>query len=220
MAISSSRPRIVDLIAWALLAIALLFAVYVRVRLREFPLERDEGDAYLGQLILHDIPPYKLAYNIPRRDRPGLFRHDGGLWPDYGGHPPGTAGRRPATIVLLFRFARKLFDPLSAGMAAVSYAFLSASPSVLGLAAHATHFVTFFGLAGCRLCALAAPAIGPMVQVFAAGLLLGIAFLMKQQGVFLMIFGGAAIAAVYGCRVGQFVSPVAISPRDKCCAWP
>src|SRR5271165_6141379 len=65
MAISPSRPRIVDLVAWILLAIALIFAVYVRVRLREFPLERDEGEfAYAGQLILQGVPPYKLAYNM------------------------------------------------------------------------------------------------------------------------------------------------------------
>ena len=40
-----------------------------------------------------------------------------------------------ATIVLLYRFVRELFDPFSAGMAAVAYSILSVSPALLGMAA-------------------------------------------------------------------------------------
>src|SRR3954452_8239929 len=41
------------------------FAAFVRIRLLEMPLERDEGEyAYAGQLMLQGIPPYKLAYNM------------------------------------------------------------------------------------------------------------------------------------------------------------
>src|SRR5205814_795791 len=52
-----------------LVALALAFilcaAAFVRLRLLDFPLERDEGEyAYAGQLILQGIPPYKLAYNM------------------------------------------------------------------------------------------------------------------------------------------------------------
>ena len=65
MPLSFSRPRLIDIIAWVLLAAAMIFAIYVRVRLREFPLERDEGEfAYAGQLLLQGVPPYKLAYNM------------------------------------------------------------------------------------------------------------------------------------------------------------
>lgn len=45
--------------------VVLLFVGYIRVRLLEMPLERDEGEyAYAGQLILQGIPPYELAYNM------------------------------------------------------------------------------------------------------------------------------------------------------------
>ncbi len=153
MAISFSRPRIVDLIGWGLLAVALLFALYVRVRLREFPLERDEGEfAYAGQLILQGVPPYKLAYNMKL---PGTYIAYAALMAVFGQTTPGIhlglLAVNLATIWLLYRFTRELFDPFSAGMAALVYAILSVSPALLGMAAHATHFVAFFGLAGAYL---------------------------------------------------------------------
>ena len=39
--------------------------VFVRLRLLQIPLERDEGEfAYAGQLMLEGIPPYQLAWNM------------------------------------------------------------------------------------------------------------------------------------------------------------
>src|SRR5437868_1972446 len=52
---------------WDYVAIFLVIVltVGIRFRLRDFPLERDEGEyAYAGQLILQGIPPYQLAYNM------------------------------------------------------------------------------------------------------------------------------------------------------------
>ena len=44
-----------------MLAVLALVAV-ARLRLLNFPLERDEGEyAYAGQLMLQGIPPYELA---------------------------------------------------------------------------------------------------------------------------------------------------------------
>src|SRR5688572_22922280 len=51
--------------AWLYLGLILLLTFAVRVRLREMPLERDEGEyAYAGQLMLQGVPPYKLSYNM------------------------------------------------------------------------------------------------------------------------------------------------------------
>src|ERR1700722_5782267 len=45
------------------LTLAIVFAA--RLRLLNYPLERDEGEyAYAGQLMLQGIPPYELAYNM------------------------------------------------------------------------------------------------------------------------------------------------------------
>src|SRR5437870_12086927 len=52
--------------AWIFLAaIVLGLVIAIRIRLLNVPLERDEGEyAYAGQLMLHGIAPYKLAYNM------------------------------------------------------------------------------------------------------------------------------------------------------------
>jgi hypothetical protein len=51
--------------AWIFVALAILLTLVVRVRLRDMPLERDEGEyAYAGQLILQGVPPYKDAFNM------------------------------------------------------------------------------------------------------------------------------------------------------------
>ena len=52
-----------------------------------------------------------------------------------------------ATIVLIFFLVKDLFDVFGGGIAAASYSLLSLSPSMLGTAAHATHFVALFGVA-------------------------------------------------------------------------
>ena len=39
--------------------------VFVRLRLLQIPLERDEGEyAYAGQLMLEGVPPYQMAWNM------------------------------------------------------------------------------------------------------------------------------------------------------------
>src|SRR6202165_2098097 len=50
---------------YAVLVTAMVIFAVVRVRLRNTPLQRDEGEyAYAGQLMLQGIPPYQLAYNM------------------------------------------------------------------------------------------------------------------------------------------------------------
>src|SRR5580692_12860814 len=47
------------------LLLVMVFFAFVRVRLRDIPLERDEGEfAYVGQLMLQGNPPYKIACNM------------------------------------------------------------------------------------------------------------------------------------------------------------
>jgi len=47
---------------YAMLALVLVIFAAIRIRLRDTPLQRDEGEyAYAGQLMLQGIPPYKLA---------------------------------------------------------------------------------------------------------------------------------------------------------------
>src|SRR5712672_555692 len=127
--------------AWLLVALTILLVAAVRVRLRDMPLERDEGEyAYAGQLILQGVPPYKEAYNMKL---PGTYAAYAVIMAVFGQTPAGIhvglALVNAASIVLMFFLGRKLLDDITGIAAAISYGLLSLSPSVLGLAGHATH---------------------------------------------------------------------------------
>jgi hypothetical protein len=93
-----------------------------------------------------------------------------------------------ANIVIVFLIARRLIGLIAAIAAAASYAILSASPSVLGLAAHATHFVMLPTLLGALV--LLKPVLTKKM-VFVSGILFGAGLLMKQPAIFFIFFGAA-----------------------------
>jgi len=179
---------------WCLLAVIVFGLVLViRIRLLEIPLERDEGEyAYAGQLMLQGIPPYKLAYNMKF---PGTYAAYAVIMSIFG----QTTGAihlglllvNAATIVLIFLLGRRLMNPTAGIAAAMSYAILSMSPSVLGLAAHATNFVVLPVLGG-TLLLLNESDRQQFGRLFASGLLFGLAVLMKQPALFFIVF-----AAIY-----------------------
>src|ERR1039458_7526283 len=128
---------------YGLLLLIILFFALIRFQLRESPLERDEGEyAYAGQLILQGIPPYQLVYSMKL---PGTHAAYALVLAIFGQTPSGIhLGLiliNAATTLLVFLLAARLFGGLAGVVAAASYGLLSTSPSVNGLAAHATHFV-------------------------------------------------------------------------------
>src|SRR5947209_15796539 len=107
---------------WLLLGLAILFVIVVRVRLREMPLERDEGEyAYAGQLILQGIPPYKEVYNMKL---PGTYAAYAVIMAILGQSPSaihlGLALVNAASIVLMFLLGRQLLDEAAGVVAAVA----------------------------------------------------------------------------------------------------
>jgi MFS family permease len=170
------------------------FAAFVRLRLLDFPLERDEGEyAYTGQLMLQGIPPYQLSYNMKL---PGTYAAYAVIMALFGqttrGIHLGLILVNSATILLVYFLGKRLFGPICGMVAAASFALFSLSYSVLGLAAHATHFVTLFGVAGALSIWHALEKERDQL-LFWSGVLLGFAFLMKQQGLFFCAFGGAML---------------------------
>ena len=175
---------------YVLLGLIVFVSALPRVRLRDLPLERDEGEyAYAGQLLLEGIPPYRLAYNMKL---PGTYAAYAVMMAIFGETPTGIhAGLvlvNATTIVIMFFLARRLFDPAAGLVAAATYALLATSPSVLGFAAHATHFVVLAAVSGTLLLLIAISS-GRARLFFCSGLLFGIAFLMKQPGIFFVVFG-------------------------------
>lgn len=175
---------------WLLVVMVMLASTLHRGRLRDFPLERDEGEyAYAGQLLLEGIPPYQLVFNMKL---PGTYAAYAFMMAIFGqtaaGVHLGLIVVNDLTILFVFALGRRLYDASAGLIACATYALLSASQDVLGLAAHATHFVNLFATAG-LLVLLRACGSGRLLAFFGSGLLLGMAFLMKQHGIFLTVFG-------------------------------
>jgi hypothetical protein len=188
---------------WLVVIITAVIIFAIRFHLRHMPLERDEGEyAYAGQLILHGIAPYKEAYNMKL---PGTYAAYAVLMAVFGQSPAGIhfglALVNAFSIILIFLVGRRLLDDAAGAVAAVVFGLVSTSPAVLGMAGHATHFVVLPALAG-MLLLLKSQVSSPKSKVkkdfglwtldfglFFSGLLFGLAFLMKQQGVFFGIFG-------------------------------
>lgn len=189
----TTGPRIA---AWLLLAVILIAALAARTHLDGLPLERDEGEyAYGGQLLLLGIPPYELAYSMKLPGTAGAYA----LIMSVLGQSPegirmGLALVNLISVGLVFLLARDLLGELGAIASAACYAVLSLMPHVLGTAAHATHFVVLFAIAG-ALVLLRAGDRQSRPLIFASGLLFGFAFLMKQPGLFFVGFGSIYLLA-------------------------
>ena len=183
-----------QLLAWLLLLAVMAAVLTARVRLLDLPLERDEGEyAYAGQLILQGVPPYAEADNMKL---PGTYFAYAANMALFGETPRGVhLGLllwNTVSTLLLFALGRRLFGIAVGAAGAAAFAILSLSPSVLGQAGHATQFVVPPLLGGCLLLAGEAPrrAAG---RCALAGLLFGIAFLMKQHAAVAILFGAAFV---------------------------
>lgn len=188
-------PQPTRLWSWVILCCILLFVVAVRFRLRDMPLERDEGEfAYAGQLLLHSIAPGKLAYTIKL---PGAHVAYAILMLLFGqscsGLHLGFLHVNCATIILTFLLARALLGALAGCIAAATYALISLSGDVLGTAAHATHFVVLTALGGLLLL-LHASKTGKLPAYFVSGFLLSASVLMKHNGMLFLAFGAMWLA--------------------------
>jgi hypothetical protein len=191
--VNLTQPRSADLLrvaVWLLFAVTVAVTLVARIRLLGLPLERDEGEyAYIGQLLLHGIPPYKLAYSMKF---PGTSVAYALLMSIFGDsiteiHLALILINLLAAGLILF-LGRQLLGELGGIAAAAAYCVLSLMPHVLGQAAHATHFVVMFSAAGAFLLLRALDRQRKML-IAASGCLFGFALLVKQPGLFFVIFG-------------------------------
>jgi hypothetical protein len=187
---AAERNRVLEA-AWIFLAVIVLgLVIAIRIRLVGIPLERDEGEyAYAGQLMLQGIPPYKLAYNMKF---PGTYAAYALIMALFGqtivGIHLGLLLINAATILLIFLLGRRLINSIAGLAAAMAYAVLSVSLSVVGFAAHAEHFVMLPALGG-MLLLLKQSDDWNLKRLFVSGLLFGTSLLMKQPAVFFVLFG-------------------------------
>jgi 4-amino-4-deoxy-L-arabinose transferase-like glycosyltransferase len=173
------------------LFLVILLIAGIRFRLREMPLERDEGEyAYAGQLILQGIPPYQLAYNMKL---PGTYAAYAAIMAVFGdtatGIHLGVIVVNASCTFLIFLIAKRLFDQTAAVVAAATFGLFTIRPQLLGLAGHATHFVVLMALLSIYLLLKAGEA-RRLWLYFCSGIFSGLALLMKQPGMFFIVFAG------------------------------
>jgi len=187
---SSAPRRLPRFWPWLVVLLLLVLVGFIRVRLLDVPLERDEGEyAYAGQLLLQGIPPYELAYNMKLPGTCFIYALGMAL---FGQNIAGIhlllLLANSLTIIFVFLLGRQLFG-VAAGLAAgACYGILSASAVVYGTAAHATHFVVLFAVPA-TLVLLNAAESKRLRTFFFSGLLYGLAFFMKQPGICFGLFG-------------------------------
>jgi hypothetical protein len=173
------------------LVFILAVVTIIRIRLLDMPLERDEGEyAYAGQLLLQGISPYKAAYNVALK-LPGTGGAYALIMAVFGQTAAalhvGVILVNLASAALVFVLARRCYGGAGGVIAAGTYALLAIVPETAGLAAHATHFVVLPALAGAVLLQNLGERISA-ARIFSAGLLLGLAILMKQTGTAFWLF--------------------------------
>jgi hypothetical protein len=183
---------------WFLIGLIMLLVALIRIRILGVPLERDEGEySYIGQLILQGIPPYKIAYNMKF---PGTYYMYAFFMSIFGQTLEavhiGLLIVNLASILLLFLLVKKLLNNYAAIVASASFALLTLNFSIFGFAAHATHFVILWVLAG-TLCLYKAGIENKHKYYLPSGFLLGLVPIMKQPGIFFCFFGGLFLIIIF-----------------------
>ena len=163
--------------------------VIIRIRTLNVPIDRDVGEyAYAGQLMLQGVPPYLSAYNMKM---PGIYAAYAIILACFGQTTSGIHTAilliNTATILLLFFLTKKLFGPIAGVACAVFFAITSISNPVQATA-NAENFVVLPAIAGIILLMNFADS-KRYLSLVTAGLLLGIAFMMKQHGAGFILFG-------------------------------
>jgi 4-amino-4-deoxy-L-arabinose transferase-like glycosyltransferase len=124
---------------------------------------------------------------------PGIYAAYAAIFAAFGETPAaihlGLLLMTAATALLLYFLTAKLFGRLAGVVSACCYALLSTSTSVLGFQAHATNFVVMPAMLGILLLLYALDTnTGSSWLFLASGFVSGIAFLMKQHGLFFVLF--------------------------------
>lgn len=178
---------------WPYLIILLLIlacAGWLRYNHIEVPLERDEGEyAYGGQLLLQGIPPYSNLYNMKL---PGIYAAYAILVALFGQTHTGIHLGLLVVNLLAGAFIYLLTEEIAgkaAGLAAAAaFSLISIGQPVQGIFANSEHFVILPMIFGGYL--LLKSRGDHFLRVFLAGLCMGLAFLIKQHGIFFILAGG------------------------------
>ncbi len=182
--------------AFFILLLILLLFVLIRIGHLPIPFERDEGAySYYGQLILDGEIPYVSFYEMKP---PGLFYAYALVILIFGdtveGVHAGFLVINVLTLVCVFVLGRRLLGDLGGLLSAASFGLLSSGAEVCGFTAQAEHLVVLFSTAGLVFVSRAQKTEWGL-SLFAGGVSLGIACLIKQTGALFVLLGGILVLA-------------------------
>jgi hypothetical protein len=166
------------------LMIVIIIISLLRIRLLDFPLERDEGGfAYMGKLILNGDAPYVAGYDFKP---PGLYLTYAIFIKLFGatasGIHLGLIICNAISMIFLYLFCKKYFGGVNSIVSTLIYGVLAFSPGVLGFAAHASHFVVMWMLIGYVLL-FAYQSTTKLYYLILSGIAFSLSSLMKQPGI-------------------------------------
>lgn len=182
----SGNYELAAAVLFAVLAVAT--ALYVRIRLLDMPLERDEGEyAYSGALILKGYAPYLHAYTMKL---PGMAYLSALFMFCFGksvqGLHVGLVTANLLSTAMVCRIGATISGKTSGALAAGVFALLTVSHHLLGTFSHATHFIVLFLLVAILL-TTGSNRTFARSRYLAAGFSLGLAFLVKQHASIFMV---------------------------------
>lgn len=169
-------------------------SIFVRCRLLSMPFERDEGEyAYMARLFSYGLSPYKDAYSLKW---PGAFFAYAAAMGVFGvsdvGVRAGLLVTNFLTLGCLILWVRRLYGGPSALWSGAIFVLWSLSPALLGEVAHATQFLVLCAVPGFLLLHRALEERRSW-DALGAGILFGLAMLMKQHAVFFSVYGAGAL---------------------------
>lgn len=187
------------------LFISAIIVLQARLRLLAIPMERDEaGFAYIGHWLFRDK---SLYVDMVDNKLPGLYMLYGLFTNVFGYNAVGVhIGLLLANVVsaICFYFLlHHLFNRFVATIATSFFLILACTSNMVGFAAHATQLLLPFVLGGFLLFWKSITS-GRKFYFFIAGLLLGFAFIIKQQSV---VFG--VLAAIIWWPIRWRWNPIA-----------
>ena len=161
---------------------------WVRLRLLDLPLERDEGEyAYMAQQLLQGILPYTESQSMKF---PGIYFVYAGILTIFGKSPNAIHLSlifvNFGTSYFIFLLGKKILNTFAGIFSALCFSVLTLSTGFQGLWANAEHFLLLPGMVGLYVLYIAKDRPD---QFFLSGILLGTALLIKQHALFFCLFG-------------------------------
>ncbi len=192
MAATDNKITLVKVCAVAAIIGIVSAAVYIRIRLADVPLERDEGEyAYTGQALLKGYWPYENPSTYKYK-MPGVYFVYAGILAAFGQTRTAihlaVALANLVTGGLLFLIARRLLDTFAAAAALVFFEVLSLTQAVQGLFAHGEHFAMLTTMAGVLLLIRNVPRFS-LLRLLIAGFILGTGCIIRQHAAAFIAFG-------------------------------